>query len=104
MYISRRRFVESSAVALGSLAMTAAALADTPTMVSESDPMAQALGYKANASTVDRSKFSQYASGQTCSNCLLYQGKSGDVSGPCPLYAGKSVAAQGWCGSYAKKA
>jgi hypothetical protein len=103
MYISRRRFVGGSAVALGSLAATTVALADGPTMVSETEPMAQALGYKADASTVDKSKYSQYASGQSCSNCQLYQGKAGDASGPCPLYAGKSVSAKGWCGSYAKK-
>jgi hypothetical protein len=72
-------------------------------VLSESDPVAIGLGYKANASTVDATKFPQYAAGQTCSNCALYQGAAGDSSGPCPIFAGKAVSSKGWCGSYTKK-
>jgi hypothetical protein len=77
--------------------------ADTLPPLSESDPVAQSLGYKANAAQVDKTKFPQYAAGQSCSNCSLFMGTAGATSGPCPLYAGKAVSATGWCASYAKK-
>jgi hypothetical protein len=79
------------------------ARADSAPMLSESDPTAVALGYKANASAVDATKFPQHAAGQSCSNCTLYQGAAGASSGPCPIFSGKAVLAQGWCASYSKK-
>lgn len=53
-------------------------------MVAETYPQAAALGYKADASKVDKAKFPEYAAGQVCDNCALYQGKAG-----CSLFAGK---------------
>jgi hypothetical protein len=103
MSLSRRAFIESSVIAIAAVGVTSVALADSAPMLSESDPTAVALGYKANASTVDKAKFPQYAAGQMCSNCALYQGAAGASSGPCPLFAGKSVSAKGWCSSYTKK-
>jgi hypothetical protein len=73
-------------------------------MVGESDPQAVALGYVSDATKADKKKFPQYAPGQECANCQLYQGQPGSASGPCPLYAGKQVAAKGWCSAYTKKA
>jgi hypothetical protein len=104
MNLSRRDFIENSVLVIGAVGVSSAALADSAPMLSESNPIAVALGYKANASTVDRAKFSQYAVGQSCSNCALYQGAAGASSGPCTIYAGKSVSSAGWCASYAKKA
>jgi hypothetical protein len=72
-------------------------------MVAENDPQASALGYKADASKVDKAKFPKFAAGQVCSNCALFQGAAGAAAGGCPLYAGKQVAAKGWCSAYAKK-
>jgi hypothetical protein len=77
--------------------------ADAP-VLSESDPTAQALGYKTDASKVDKTKFPRYQVGQTCANCQLYQGKPGSASGPCQTYGGKLVDAKGWCNAYVKKA
>jgi hypothetical protein len=102
MSLSRRAFIENGAILIATIGVADAAWAAAP-MLSESDPTAVALGYKANASTVDKAKFAQYASGESCSNCALYQGAAGSASGPCPLFAGKSVSAKGWCSSYAKK-
>jgi hypothetical protein len=79
------------------------ALADAP-MVSESDATAQSLGYKADATMVDKSRFTKYQAGQACANCQLFQGKPGDASGPCPIFGGKQVNAKGWCSAYVKKA
>jgi hypothetical protein len=86
-----------------SLALSRQAFADAP-KVSETDPTAQALGYKADASKVDKAKFTKFAAGQTCSNCSFFQGKAGDAYGGCPMFAGKQVAATGWCSAYNKKA
>jgi hypothetical protein len=69
----------------------------------EKDPLAVGLGYRANATKVDKAKQPKYAEGQKCSTCALYQGKAGEAVGPCPLFAGKPVNANGWCSAYAKK-
>jgi High potential iron-sulfur protein len=103
MRLSRRAFLENSVIAVAAVGVSSVALADSSPMLSESDPIAVALGYKANASTVDKAKFTQYAAGQSCSNCALYMGAAGASSGPCTIYAGKSVSATGWCASYTKK-
>ena len=72
-------------------------------MVDPKDPVAQGLGYVAEAAQADTSKYKTYAAGQACSNCALYGGKVGEAAGPCPLFAGKHVSAKGWCSAYAKK-
>jgi hypothetical protein len=73
-------------------------------MVAETDPQASALGYKADASKVDKSKYPKFTAGQACSNCALYQGKPGSAAGGCSLFGAKQVAGSGWCSAYAKKA
>ena len=73
-------------------------------MVAETDPQAKALGYVADASKADKAKFKNYAPGQFCNNCALYQGKPTDAAAGCPLFAGKQVAGKGWCSAWAKKA
>ncbi|MGF6753034.1 high-potential iron-sulfur protein [Paraburkholderia sp. GAS334] len=103
MKSSRRTFLITSLGVASSLALSRQAFADAP-KVSESDPTAQALGYKTNASKVDKAKFPKYAAGQDCGNCSLYQGKASDPYAGCPMFAGKQVAATGWCSAYNKKA
>jgi hypothetical protein len=103
MSLSRRVFFGKSAFALAAVSAATAAWSDESALLSESDPAAVALGYKADASAVDKSKYPQYAAGSTCTNCALYQGAAGSTAGLCPLFAGKSVAAKGWCMSYAHK-
>jgi hypothetical protein len=103
MKATRRTFLISSIGMASALALTRTAFADAPT-VSESDPTAQALGYKNDASQVDKAKFARYAAGQDCGNCSFFQGKAGDAAGACPMFAGKQVSAKGWCSAYNKKA
>ncbi|MEX3669507.1 high-potential iron-sulfur protein [Paraburkholderia phenoliruptrix] len=103
MKASRRTFLISSIGVASSLALSRQAFADAP-KVAETDPTAQALGYKEDASKVDKAKFAKYAPGQDCGNCSFYQGKAGDAYAPCPMFAGKQVAAKGWCSAYNKKA
>jgi hypothetical protein len=101
MSFSRRVFIESG-VLIAVSGFCSVALPDAP-MLSDSDPTAVGLGYKADAAGVDKAKYPQYAQGQVCSNCALYQGAAGAAAGACPIFAGKQVAAAGWCASYTKK-
>ena len=98
---NRREFIVQLSLASAALMVTQA---QAQAMLAESDPQAAALGYKADAAKVDKTKFPKYAAGQKCANCALYQAKATDKSGPCPLFAGKQVAGPGWCSAYAKKA
>ena len=99
---NRRVFMMQVATAAGAV-LLAQEVAAQP-MVAENDPQAAGVGYKADASKVDKAKFPKYASGQSCANCALYQGQSGSASGGCALFPGKQVAAKGWCSAWAKKA
>jgi hypothetical protein len=103
MKSSRRTFLITSLGAASALALSRQAFADAP-HVPESDPTAQALGYKEDATKVDKAKYAKYQAGEMCSNCQLFQGKAGDAYGPCALFGGKQVNAKGWCSGYTKKA
>lgn len=105
MNTSRRTFVIHSISGIGLVATAAfSTQAQAQAAVSDADPQAVALGYKADAGKVDKVKFPKYAAGQACGNCSLYAGKAGDAAGPCPLFPGKSVSAKGWCSAWSKKA
>lgn len=93
--------MQTATVALGT---ALASQAHAQAMVAESDAQAAALGYKADATKVDKTKQAKYAAGQACVNCVLFQAAVGAAAGGCPLFAGKQVSAQGWCSAYAKKA
>lgn len=96
---TRRRFLTALAAA-GTVAVFPAAADVAP--LSETDPTAQALGYRNDAAQVDAAKYPQHQSQQTCANCRFFQGSA--ASGPCQLFPGKSVSAKGWCSAYAAKA
>jgi hypothetical protein len=98
---TRRVFMMHTAMA--SAATLLAANAQAQSMVAETDPQAAALGYKVDATKVDKSKQAKYAAGQVCSTCALYQGAAGSAAGACPLFAGKQVSAKAWCSAWAKK-
>ncbi|MDB5801372.1 MAG: High potential iron-sulfur protein [Rhodocyclales bacterium] len=100
--LSRRRFIMLvPAVTVGTL-MASTALAQAK--LTESDPTAQALGYKDDASKVDTKKYATYKPGSSCGNCVQYSGKAGEASGPCAAFGGKAVSAKGWCMAWVKKA
>ncbi len=99
---NRRTFIAQ--VTLGSSALVAgAAMAENP-MVADADPQAVALGYKADGTKTDKTKYPKYAADQKCGSCSLYQGAAGSAAGACPLFAGKQVSSKGWCSAWAKKA
>ena len=103
MKSSRRSFLITSIGVATTVALSRQAFADAP-KVSETDPTAVALGYKADATQVDKAKFAKYAAGQSCSNCSFYQGKPTDAFAGCPMFGGKQVSGKGWCSAYNKKA
>lgn len=41
--------------------------------------------------------------GQSCSNCVQFQGKASDTAGACNIFGGRPVDAKGWCKVWAKK-
>lgn len=99
---NRREFIVQ--LSLGGSALLAGNVMAQGAMLAETDAQAVALGYKADSTKVDASKYPKHAASQLCSNCALYQGKPTDAAGGCPLFAGKQVAGKGWCSAYAKKA
>jgi len=73
-----------------------------PKPVEETNPMAKALGYKKDASTVDAKKFPKYKAGNNCSNCVQYS-KLNDGWGKCKIISAGPVSSGGWCNSYLQK-
>lgn len=99
---SRRQFIQIIPVAGATILGSRAAMAQA-NLVNEKDAQAAALGYVGDATKADKAKYKNYAAGQACTNCALYQGKPTDATAACPLFAGKVVAGKGWCSAYAKK-
>lgn len=98
---NRRVFMMQAIV--GCAAAGSALQANAQTMLSETDAQAAALGYKADATKVDKTKQPKYSAGQVCTNCALFQGAANAAAGGCPLFGSKQVAGKGWCNAWAKK-
>ena len=104
--INRRNFLKLSG---GAVALTAIPLklvaADE---VSADEPLAQAMGYVLDASTVDTAKFPKRAgeagSKQFCHNCALYAGEEDDEMAPCSIFQNRLVHGTGWCNAWVAKA
>jgi hypothetical protein len=101
---SRRQFVIQFSAASAALSTAHFVYAQATPLLTEADPQAKALGYFADATKTDKTKYPKYAAGQLCNNCALYQGKADDKAAGCPLFAGKQVAGKAWCSAWAKKA
>jgi len=104
--IARRKFMQLSAAAAAGYFVQAGRevhAGDLPHL-SADDPMAAAMKYTDDASTVDPSARNNPAADQTCANCALVQGNDGDAWRPCQIFPGKAVAAAGWCSVWAPKA
>ena len=104
--IARRKFLQLSAVAAAGLIVKPgrdAHASDLP-QLAEDDPMAQAMKYTHDASTVDPAARNNPAPEQNCANCALIQGNDGDTWRPCQIFPGKAVNANGWCSVWAPKA
>ncbi len=104
--IARRQFIQLSAVAAaGCMARPGQEVSaqDMP-KVEETGPMAQAMKYVHDASTVDAASRANPAAEQNCVNCALVQGADGEAWRPCQIFPGKLVNANGWCTVWAPKA
>ncbi len=108
--LGRRQFLDISAKAsCGVFALSAIPLhllaQDT---VSESEPLAQAMGYVEDASRVDTAKFPKRAgeagAKQFCNNCALFAGEATAASAPCSIFQNRLVAGPGWCNAWVAKA
>ena len=104
--IARRKFIQLSAVAAAGCFMQPGreAQADELPHLSADDPMAKAMKYTEDASSVDPAARNNPAPEQNCANCALVQGNDGDAWRPCQIFPGKAVAAAGWCSVWAPKA
>jgi hypothetical protein len=104
--IPRRTFIQLSAAAATGCLMTPTRRAEAQDLphLEESDPMAQAMKYTHDASTVDASAKPNPAENQVCSTCALIQGEEGAEWRPCQIFPGKLVNAKGWCSVWAPKA
>ncbi len=102
---NRRQFLLTTLPALG-LGLLGARTAEAAAAVklTESDPAAQALGYREDASKVDAKKYPMFKADSRCGNCVQFSGKATDASGPCGAFGGKLVSSKGWCMAWAKKA
>jgi hypothetical protein len=98
---TRRTFLLKVLPAVGATMLLGQRALAAPSLT-ESDPMAIQLGYKADAGKVDSAKWKKYQAGQNCSNCNLFKATNGG-NGSCSLFAGKEVAGAGWCNSWIKK-
>ena len=98
---NRRIFMMQAVVGCAAVGSTLQAKAQA--MLIETDAQAVALGYKVDASKVDKIKQPKYAAGRACSNCALFQGATNAATGGCPLFGGKQVSGKGWCSAWAKK-
>ncbi|MEW6777626.1 MAG: high-potential iron-sulfur protein [Bdellovibrionota bacterium] len=105
---TRRSFLQKAGLALGALSLAGPFLkrayaAAKKKLLAETDPMATALGYKADAAKVDTKKYPQFKPGSSCATCQLYT-KVDETSGDCQMFPANSVTNGGWCMSYSKKA
>ena len=103
--IERRKFLQLSAVAAAGCFLQPGreAMASDLPQLSEDDPMAKAMKYTNDASSVDPSTRNNPAADQNCANCALIQADEGDWR-PCQIFPGKAVNAAGWCSVWAPKA
>ena len=106
--VARRNLLKIGTLAAAATALAAhtgpAAAQGAPQHLDEKDPQAQALGYKHDATKVDKAKFKNYQPGQTCANCQQFQAKAKEEWAGCAIFGAKQVNAKGWCSAWVKKA
>ncbi len=103
--IARRKFIQLSAVAAAGCfvrAGTDAQAQDLPRLT-EDDPVAVALKYTHDASSVDAASRVQPAAEQSCANCAQLVGNEGDEWRPGNIFVGKVVKSSGWCSVWVPK-
>ena len=107
--INRRNFLKLGVKAGGG----ALALSAIPVQliaadeVAEDEPLAQAMGYVADATKVDTAKYPKRAgeagANQFCYNCALFAGGTDDELAPCSIFQNRLVRGAGWCNAWVAK-
>ncbi len=107
--INRRKFLKLGVAAGGSaIALTAIPInLVAAEEVGEDEPLAQAMGYVKDASTVDTAKFPKRAGDagaqQFCYNCALFAGEADAETAPCSIFQNRPVRGAGWCNAWVAK-
>ncbi len=101
--IARRKFIQGVAGAAAGCLVHPGSEAQELAQISEDDPLAVALKYTHDASSVDPALRTQPAAEQSCINCAQLQGEDGDEWRPCAIFIGKLVKANGWCSVWVPK-
>ena len=100
---SRRAFLNIGVALWATALVPNVTVAAGPPELRESEPIAIALGYKKDASTVDTTKYPKRAGAtgatQFCNNCALYSAGENGLGG-CTAIPGKLVAGAGWCNAW----
>lgn len=107
--INRRGFLKlgmtagGSALALSAIPINLVANDE----VTEDEPLAQAMGYVLDATTVDTAKFPKRAGDagakQFCNNCALFAGEVDAELAPCSIFQNRPVRGAGWCNAWVAK-
>jgi hypothetical protein len=104
MKTNRRTFVIQSVVGTAGLLAMNASQAQAALLL-ESNSQAKTLGYRADASQVERASFAKYAPGQKCTACQMFRAQQpATAAGQCAIFPGKLVSADGWCDAFTQRA
>jgi hypothetical protein len=101
---SRRKFVLRLLPAAALTAAARPAVAQQAARLQETDAAAVALGYRHDATRVDKAKFPTFAPGRICGNCNLFAARGGEEWAPCAAVGNRLVNTKGWCAAWVKKA
>jgi len=99
---NRRQFVLRLLPLAGTFALQPGIVrAAEPPELTESDPLAKALGFDLDTNKVDHAKYPTHAKEQDCGNCLHFKAP-GAARAVCDLF-NKTVPKGGWCSAWAKR-
>lgn len=101
---TRRHFVLATIPAAALATLAARTASAQAAKLEETDRTAVALGYKHDATKVDKAKYPAYVAGRNCANCQLFAAKGDQEWAPCAAVGNRLVNAKGWCVAWVKKA
>lgn len=101
---TRRTFILATVPAVAVAALASRSVSAQAARLDEADRAAVVLGYKHDATKVDKVKFPAYVTGRNCANCQLFAAKGSEEWAPCAAVGNKLVNAKGWCAAWVKKA
>ena len=101
--MNRRKLIQGTAMAAPALVLTQGPRAAETKLLATDDPIAIALNYVEDATTVDPAKHPKKAgpagAAQNCASCALYTAVA-DGAGTCTAIPGKLVKGAGWCSAW----